>query len=152
MNSDNTLGKILIAAGCAALLVSAAQAGEGKHRARMDQNGDGKITVEEIAGSKQGYFNKMDLNGDGYMTREEIEEFRAQMREKRTGSRQDRFDAADANGDGKVSAEEFSAKALERSAKLDSNGDGEVSREEFRDAMKSHRKGWHHGGKGDEAV
>ena len=68
-------------------------------------------SIEEMADRQAERFMKMDLNQDGQVSREEIEEFRAQMREKRSGERADRFAKADANGDGLVSQMEMKAAA-----------------------------------------
>ena len=48
-------------------------------------------SIEEMADRQAERFMKMDLNQDGQVSREEIEEFRAQMREKRMPTAMDWF-------------------------------------------------------------
>lgn len=136
---SSSAASVWLAAMLSALVAGPALGGEGK-RPKFDLNGDGVVTIEEVAQRRQQMFAYADLNGDGYLTRAEIEEARAQRREQQTGSRADRFDRADRDGDGKISLEESQANAELMASRLDRNGDGEVSRGEFRDAMAAMRK------------
>ncbi len=49
---------------------------------RLDANGDGKITGDEIDGMKMRRFDKVDANGDGKITKEEIEAHKAKWKER----------------------------------------------------------------------
>uniref|UniRef100_A0A7C2PCM6 EF-hand domain-containing protein n=1 Tax=Schlesneria paludicola TaxID=360056 RepID=A0A7C2PCM6_9PLAN len=54
--------------------------------ARMDQNGDGKISREEAPERMRDGFDRMDRNGDGYLTQEELQAaFQSQQRGPRSG-------------------------------------------------------------------
>ena len=41
--------------------------------AKMDTNGDGKLSKNEAKGPMSGMFSKIDTNGDGYLTKEELQ-------------------------------------------------------------------------------
>lgn len=103
---------------------------------RMDKNGDGKITAEEMSDMHADMMAEADANGDGAITREEMKAFHEARREE---WRKDHN--PDTNGDGVVSKDEFVAAAAERFDKMDKNGDGVLSDDE-----KPHRRGRHHRG------
>jgi len=65
---------------------------------RIDKNGDGKLTREELgeaARRQAGRFNEMDTNNDGKISRDEWK------------GPPKRFDRLDANGDGVITKEEL---------------------------------------------
>jgi Ca2+-binding EF-hand superfamily protein len=121
--------------------------------AKLDRNGDGKLTADELAMPHKGQgandraqsgerrqfgqqrFDKLDANHDGVVT---LNEFVA--------AADARFKEFDAAGKGRVSAEQIasSPKAQERAARvaerivkhLDTNGDGVVTQDEFLAAAK----------------
>ena len=69
--------------------------------ARLDKNGDGKLTADELAGGRGMGGRGMtgaDANGDGVITRAEF-----------TAQAEDRFAKLDANHDGQISADEMTA-------------------------------------------
>ena len=43
---------------------------------RHDKNGDGRVSVDELAQRGEGMFERMDANGDGMVTREEMQQNR----------------------------------------------------------------------------
>jgi Ca2+-binding EF-hand superfamily protein len=116
--------------------------------AKLDRNGDGKLTPDELAMLRKGQgandraqsgerspfgqqrFDKLDANHDGVVTLNEY-----------IAAADMRFKAFDVAGNGRVSAEEIasSPKAQERAARvaerivkrLDTNGDGVVTEDEF---------------------
>jgi Ca2+-binding EF-hand superfamily protein len=83
-------------------------------------------------------FAKMDLNGDGNLTREEMTEYKAKMKAEREANKKDRFDRADANEDGQISAEEFAASTDAMAKRMDRNGDGTIDRREMFKSMRDH--------------
>ena len=103
----------------------------GNRMQRMDTNGDGVITREEVTERALARFDRFDTNGDGQITEAEREQARAQRRANRPNP--------DANGDGLITREELGAMAFERFDRADANGDGVVTREERRAARAAHR-------------
>lgn len=131
----------------------------GKGMARMDTDGDGRVSKAEAQAAASRFaerFDAMDANKDGYLDRADMQ---ARMAERRAGF----FAAADANRDGRLSRDEFTAhrsaqatqrhQAMEQRAKaagkalptqaerakrmaeafdrIDTNKDGAISRAEF---------------------
>ncbi len=106
---------------------------------RMDQDGDGVLTLEEVPEERRRFFERMmqraDQNEDGKLTREE---FTTSMDSAGGGQRMPggRFDAErmferfDSNGDGEITQEEIPQRA-QRLMQLDQNGDGVLTREEL---------------------
>ncbi|TPM42702.1 signal transduction protein [Mesorhizobium sp. B2-3-2] len=100
---------------------------------RIDTNGDGVISKDEILAGRQRLFSRLDRNGDGVIDKDEIEVARdaimdrAEAAAARLGNAMRRVDT---NGDGKVSADEFrSSTPLFDLA--DRNGDGKLSPDEI---------------------
>lgn len=112
---------------------------------RMDTNGDGKITKDELPEPARERFERMleraDKDGDGAISREEFESLGPPPGAgPRPGGPRPGFApgppigvfrALDADGDGKLSASEIEA-ASAALKKLDKDGDGEVS---FREVL-----------------
>ncbi len=106
---------------------------------RLDQNGDGVLTSEEVPEERQRFFDRMmqraDQNQDGQLTREE---FTTSLNSFGGGQRMPggRFDAEtmferfDSNGDGEITQDEIPQRA-QRLMQLDRNGDGLLTREEL---------------------
>mgnify|MGYP001036912629 CR=1 FL=1 len=83
----------------------------GDYLARMDRDGDGRVSLDEYLGWMGYAFERMDRNGDGVLTPDELpggkgpaltlEEHRARLAE--------RFRRQDADGDGFLDARELAA-------------------------------------------
>lgn len=108
--------------------------------ARLDTNGDGRVSQEEAAKTPRvaEKFTAMDANKDGYLVRSEVRAYQERMRAERIVEMQkqfdERFSSADLNKDGKLSKSEVEAKMswlVKRFAWLDENRDGFLSREEL---------------------
>lgn len=109
--------------------------------ARLDADGDGRLSRAELAGKETfaAKFAEVDGNRDGYLVRSELRNYHERMRPQRQAEHAKRSDeqfaAADLNRDGKISKVEASEK-LPRLAKgfawMDENRDGFLSREELR--------------------
>ncbi|MGI3168026.1 EF-hand domain-containing protein [Pseudooceanicola sp. C21-150M6] len=114
------------------------QRGPGFDMSRMDTDGDGKVTREEMQAQAQKRFSDADANGDGEVT---IDEIVAGMETQRTERMQKMAERmlkrADANEDGKLTADEMGPRNGDRMfAFLDADEDGAVTREEFERARK----------------
>ncbi len=108
---------------------------------RLDQNGDGVLTSEEVPQERQRFFDLMmgrgDKNQDGKLTKEE---FTASLSDRggfaRAGGGRRPFDAEtmferfDSNGDGEITPDEIPQR-VQRMMQLDRNGDGVLTREEL---------------------
>lgn len=118
--------------------------GAGMHRAHweeMDTNKDGQLSRAEAEAGAGKRFEKMDLNGDGKVTPQEMTEAREKMKAERMKERQDRhFKQLDANGDGSLSKEEMSDMAMTHFNMADTNEDGVISKEEHEAARKTMRE------------
>ncbi|MEM9617555.1 MAG: hypothetical protein AAF936_06305 [Pseudomonadota bacterium] len=114
------LGLSMIAAGA-----YAGQGKGGKRWDRLDINGDGKITAEELSERQSELIANADTDGDGAITKDEMKAYhearRAEWREKNN---------PDTNGDGVIDRTEFIASAQERFDRMDKNGDGVISEDE----------------------
>ncbi len=136
MNKKKLMLGSIVAAG-AALVAASAMAAEGKDRGwdRMDANGDGKVTAEELSAQNAKFLADADANGDGAVTREEAKAFHKAKREEMRAKRN-----PDKNGDGLVDRTEFVNAAQERFDRMDKNDDGVLSKDEM-----GPRKRGHHG-------
>jgi len=100
---------------------------------RLDTNGDGAISKDEILAARQRIFKRLDRNGDGVIDEKEIDtarqaiEDRAEAAEARVGNRWRRMDR---NGDGKVTEDEFQA-STPLFDLADKDGDGKLSADEI---------------------
>ena len=124
--------------------VALAEAGPGPRTPplflKLDRNDDAVLDKAEALQPRQRRFAKMDANGDGRLTTNEIDGFLKQRLQRRLMRLRYRMLARfDANGDGVISKEEFTARALRRFARADLNGDGRVTPEELRAARKFRR-------------
>lgn len=119
----------MAAAGAALLAAGAMAADSGKSRGwdRMDVNGDGKLTAEEMAEKHEAFIAAADADGDGAVTQEEMKAYRKARRDERREKRN-----PDKNDDGVVDRTEFLNAAQERFDRMDKNGDGVLSEDETR--------------------
>ncbi len=104
---------------------------------RLDANGDGKVSKEEMPEHGRQFLQRFDTDGDGALSKAEFERVPppAQARNQSRPTEADAtaqllFRALDTDGDGTISAEERSA-APKSLAKLDRNGDGKLTRVEL---------------------
>lgn len=131
---------ILLSMVGAGLMSTGALAGghkmSGGHWDRLDANGDGKITADEMDARQAELFADADANGDGAITREEMMAFHKARRAEHMRERM-----GDANGDGVVDRKEFMAAAEAHFKELDKNGDGVISEDELSAPRERHRHG-----------
>ncbi|GAB4520119.1 MAG: EF-hand domain-containing protein [Amphiplicatus sp.] len=112
---------------------AASAAGPDDRWEKLDKNGDGEISFNEMTQRQRAMFEAADANGDGAISRDEMKSFHEK---KRAEMKARRF--PDNDGDGVVSKSEFRAAADERFERLDKDGDGVLTEEE----MKAGRHGW----------
>ena len=99
-------------------------------KAKMDTNGDGKVTLAEAQAAGKQRFERMDKNKNGVVTKDEVP------------GRAERFIAkADSNKDGQVTLAEAQAHTQSWFQKLDANKDGVLTHDEFRHHRGHHDKG-----------
>ncbi|MFD1788731.1 EF-hand domain-containing protein [Sphingomonas floccifaciens] len=88
--------------------------GPGDGLARLDTDGDGRVTRAEFDTGSQARFDRMDTNRDGTIDATEMAALPGGGRGMR----------ADTNGDGKLTRAESDAMSKERFDRMDVNGDG----------------------------
>ena len=121
-----------------AMAAYAAPGKGGKHFDRMDSNGDGKVTAEELSERQAELIANADSDGDGALTKDELKAYRKGKRAERRAKHN-----PDANGDGVIDRTEFIIAAQERFDRMDKNGDGLISEDERRKRGRHGRR--HHG-------
>lgn len=98
--------------------------------ARIDKDGDGKVSPAEWTTERAGLFKKLDADRDGKLTLDEITQFylkAAPADDPKTQKRIDSVTAADADGDGKVTLAEITALADREFKARDKDGDGFIT-------------------------
>lgn len=122
--------------GLAALGAMAAQGKGGRGFDRLDTDGDGKVTAEEMNAKHEAMIENADSDGDGAVTKEEMKAYhearRAEWREKRD---------PDKNGDGVVDRQEYINAAQDRFERMDKNGNGVIDEDEKHNRRGHHRRG-----------
>ena len=142
----NTKVKLLIAAGATAILVAplAMQANAfggkgGKHGQnfieRMDTDGDGAVSREEIDAKRAEKFAEFDVNKDGQLS---ADEFTALQEDRKRKRQEARFQRLDADGSDSVSADEFGSRTDKMFARFDKNEDGKLTSDELPKRGKGH--------------
>ena len=104
---------------------------------RADTDASGDLTLDEFSAAFQERIGGADANGDGVMTVEEIADEIQRRRAERMAKRIiERFDS---DGDGKLTTAEIDSRQKKMFALLDGNDDGKLEMNE----MKRHRPGHH---------
>jgi Ca2+-binding EF-hand superfamily protein len=106
---------------------------------KLDQNGDGKITQDELKADVTSRFSAIDTNKDGKVTQDEVAQYFTAKRDEMKAKFAERLKEADANKDGKWSKDELSKMPETHFSKLDSNSDGFVTQAEL-DAHRAERE------------
>jgi hypothetical protein len=126
----------------AALLAATAYAGEGKGRGhgghwdKMDVNGDGEITADEMNGKSAEFLAAADTDGNGAVSKDEMKAFHEAKRAEHRAKRN-----PDKNGDGLVDKTEYINAAQERFDKMDKDGNGVLSEDEqHREGRRGHHR------------
>ncbi len=113
---------------------TAGHGGKGIYRMmkRMDADGNGELTLEEVESSRSQRFAKADGNGDGVVEAAELKA-RIMVRMERRADRrvQKMMRRFDVNNNGQVSQTEFINPAKRRFSWNDLNDDGKLSGDEL---------------------
>lgn len=99
----------------------------------MDVDKDGAISRDEWKGRSLA-FARIDKNGDGSLTREEL--VAAGTRQARPGQRKGRVKQMDTNNDNQISRDEWKGDT-KRFNRLDVNSDGVITKEELRSVRRN---------------
>jgi len=106
-----------------------------------DTDGDGKLSKEEFSAGFIKHFERIDANGDGYITEDELPK-RPKGGERGRGGRKggfskkalERFNRFDRDGDGLLSQDEAPRMLRDRFTEIDANDDGFLSQDEVKAA------------------
>lgn len=107
----------------------------------LDADGNGEVTKAEMQSVRDREFAAADTNGDGNLSVEELAAKRAKRNETRIQRMVEKFDT---DGDGALSLAELPGPKdpAKRFDRLDRDGSGAISEEEFEAARKERRSEW----------
>ncbi|MCI4646440.1 MAG: EF-hand domain-containing protein [Hyphomonadaceae bacterium] len=124
----------------------------GGHFEKLDTDGDGTVTRDEVEAVRVEKFSAADSNGDGTIS---VEEFTAAAEAREAERRAERharmFERLDKDSDGTLSAAELTMPVDHMFERVDENGDGvitEAERDAVRERMRERwgeRRGGEHG-------
>ena len=108
----------------------------------LDSAGKGYVTQDEFVAAAKARFAKLDRNGDGKLTPDELETPRGDkaLSDKRAQFGERRFEKLDANRDGVVTLNEYLAAATSKFKELDVAGNGHVTAEEMANSPLAHKR------------
>ncbi len=102
----------------------------------LDTNGDGAISLDEIAAEQDRLFVAADVDGDGKLS---VEEFRRRGQWFQRLRTTTLFDLTDVDGDMAVAPDEIKSPSARWFARYDANGDGKIEASEL--PQRSWRRG-----------
>jgi Ca2+-binding EF-hand superfamily protein len=109
----------------------------------LDKANNGYITQDEFIAAAKQRFAKLDKNGDGKLTPDEMNRSRGERASSPSGKHgqfaERRFEL-DANHDGVVTLNEYVAAAVTKYKELDSAGNGRVTADEIANSPKAHER------------
>ena len=131
------IGGAAIAAVAIATASGAALAQEGGRAARaterfmalLDTDGDGRVTIMEIAAEQGRLLTAVDVDGDGKLS---VDEFRRRGRLLQSIGATTLFDMLDTDGDAKLTAAELSTPSERWVNRYDADGDAALNVDEVR--------------------
>ena len=118
-----------------ALSVSAAATAKVRDFGQADGNNDGRISTSEHEAYTAAFFRRVDSNGDGNITVDEVNVAAGIISGHNPNAAQlnasYRIRQYDTNGDGVISRTEFAAAGVARFRAMDANSNGELTPQEF---------------------
>ena len=107
----------------------------GRHLiAYLDENKDGKISMDEVPERFHKHFENVDADSDGVVNKKEINNAVKKAKTKFVSHMQNRiFDKMDQNDDGKLDIDKIIAKLHEGMKKIDTSDDGFIDKSEFKE-------------------
>jgi len=108
---ESRMRPLLLILGCLPCLAWAQVTATGDYLARMDRDGDGRVSLEEYLAWMSYSFDARDRNGDGVLSPDELPGGRGKpiTREQHRARLTATFRKQDVNGDGYLSARELAA-------------------------------------------
>ncbi|EKF20917.1 EF-hand domain-containing protein [Nitratireductor pacificus] len=97
---------------------------------RLDADGDGSISFEELSGARLERLKGADADGDGTLSAVELQDHIAKREAERKARRAARM--LDVDGDGTVTLAEIENQQKKRFALMDANDDGKLDQREMR--------------------
>jgi len=128
--------RILLALAAGAVLaLPGAAAAKVRDFNQADGNNDGKVSSSEHEAYAKAFFRRIDANGDGNITADEVDKAAGIIAGAQPNAAQlnaaYRIRRHDTNGDGVISSTEFAAAAVARFRAMDANSDGQLTAQEF---------------------
>ncbi len=105
-----------------------AQNGQGLTFAKLDSNGDGQVTADEIEQRMDAHFSNVDSDSNGVLSKAELE---ANARKDSVARVRRMLAKLDANGDDQISPDEVRGRLGAHFAQADTDGDGLLSKAEL---------------------
>ncbi len=116
----------------------------GSRFERVDADNSGDVTFEEFTAGFMERIGSADANGDGKITVEEMADHILRQRAERQARRM--IERLDVNGDGELDLSEVESRQRKHFALMDRNDDGVLQKEELRRMRRDSRWGGHHHG------
>jgi len=130
--------KTLIAAGLSLAIAASAAPAFAKGAKSTDQDGDGRISMQEFQAKHERLFQRLDRDSDGQVTRAEFDRKAARKMSRKTSNGEqasgkgkrggkDRFAKYDVDGDGALTRDEYLAHSEKQFQRRDRDGQGFIT-------------------------
>lgn len=116
-----------------AMMIAAPALAAGQPGAKLDANGDGKVTQSEFQAGRSAQMLALDSNRDGKLSRAEFAALREEKAEAKRQRRGDRmWSRLDTDKDGALSRSEMDGLLSKRFKRMDTDKDGVMSAAELK--------------------
>ena len=116
-----------------AMLIAAPAFAAGQPGAKLDANGDGKVTQSEFQAGRSAQMLALDANKDGKLSRAEFANLREEQAKAKRQRRADRmWSRLDTDKDGSLSRTEMDGVLSKRFKHMDTDNDGVLSAAELK--------------------